>query len=128
MSLPFSIFGTPPNGEAMVRAIAVFFACTTAALAAFALLPIAPQFVRANQQTPSDEDIIFPAKLFGGNKAWVFAKGTLSADWTAYKNNTYSILCVPDQCIVASVAQIGPKAGQQCRRPSNVFSKTLNRQ
>jgi hypothetical protein len=37
------------------------------------------------------------------------AKGTLSADWIAFKNNTYSILCLRDECIVADVEQIGPK-------------------
>lgn len=47
-------------------------------------------------------------KSFIGTKAFVAAKGTLTADWIGYKNNTYSILCVPDECIVASVEQIGP--------------------
>ena len=63
----------------------------------------------ASDQPRADQDIVFPTKLFLGTKAWVAAKGTLSADWMAYKNNTYSILCVPEECIVASVNQIGPK-------------------
>ena len=93
----------------MVRALAIFFACTTAALAAVVVSLVAPQVLRASQQIPADQDIVFPAKSFIGFKAWVAARGTLSADWVAYKNNTYSILCVPEQCIVASVEQIGPK-------------------
>jgi hypothetical protein len=55
-----------------------------------------------------DETIVFPSKVFVGTKAYVAAKGTIAADWVAYKNNTYSILCLPDECIVASVEQIGP--------------------
>jgi hypothetical protein len=63
----------------------------------------------ASQLERYDEDIVFPIKTFVGTKAYVAAKGTLSADWIAYKNNTYSILCLPEECIVASVEQIGPK-------------------
>ena len=93
----------------MVRAFAIFFACTTAALAAALVWLIAPQFRSASQQERHDEDIVFPIKTFVGTKAFVGAKGTLSADWIAYKNNTYSILCLPEECIVASIEQIGPK-------------------
>jgi len=93
----------------MVRALAIFFACTTAALAAVVVWVVVPQVLRANQQRRADQEIVFPTKSFTGTKAWVAAKGTLSADWMAYKNNTYSILCVPEECIVASVEEIGPK-------------------
>jgi hypothetical protein len=93
----------------MVRALAIFFGCTTAALAAVVVWFIATQFQRASQQERNDQDIVFPDKVFLATKAYVAAKGTLSADWIAYKNNTYSILCVPEVCIVASVEQIGQK-------------------
>jgi hypothetical protein len=94
----------------MARALAIFFACTTAALAVVVVWwLVAPQFFRANEQTRSDHDIVFATKLFVGTKAFVAARGTLSADWMAYKNNTFSILCTPEECIVASVNQIGPK-------------------
>jgi hypothetical protein len=93
----------------MVRALAIFFARTTAALAAVVVWLVAPQFLRANEQTRADQDIVFGTKLFVGTKAWVAAKGTLTADWMAYKNNSFSILCDPEACTVASVNQIGPK-------------------
>jgi hypothetical protein len=91
----------------MVRAVAIFFACTTAILGAVVVWLVAPHFLSAT--TRSDEDIRFPYKSFDGPKAWVAAKGTLTADWMAYKNNTFSILCLPEECIVASVNQIGPR-------------------
>jgi hypothetical protein len=93
----------------MARALSIFFACTTAALATVIVWLVAPRFLLASEQMRADEDIIFPTKVFLGTKAYVAAKGTLSTDWMAYKNNTYSIFCVPDECIVASVSQIGPK-------------------
>ena len=93
----------------MVRALAIFFACTTAALAAVVVWLIAPQFQRASQQERYDQDIVFPTKVFVGTKGYVGAKGTLSADWMAYKNNTYSFFCDPEECIVASIQQIGPR-------------------
>ncbi|WP_316229010.1 hypothetical protein [Bradyrhizobium sp. SZCCHNR1070] len=93
----------------MVRALAIFSTCTTAALAAIVVWFVAPQFLGASQQTLGDQDIVFPVKSFVGTKAYVGAKGTLVADWIAYKNNTYSIMCVPEECTVASVEQIGPR-------------------
>lgn len=93
----------------MYRGLAILFACTTAAFAGVVIWLIAPQLLATSQQPPVDEDIVFPIKTFLGTKAYVAAKGTLSGDWLAYKNNTYSILCVPDECIVANVEQIGPK-------------------
>jgi hypothetical protein len=93
----------------MYRGVAVFFACTTAALAGVLAWLVAPRFVQPAQQVKYDEDIVFPVKVFVGTRAYVAAKGTLSADWIAYKNNAYSIVCVPDECIVASVNQIGSK-------------------
>ena len=90
----------------MIRALAIFFACTTAALAA---VVVAPQFLGANDQPRADQDIVFPSKVFVGTKKYVGAKGTLSADWMAHKNNTFSFYCDPQECIVASIIQIGPK-------------------
>jgi hypothetical protein len=94
----------------MNRGVTVFFASTTVLLALALAWVIAPRFLQtqAAHQKP-DEDIVFPIKTFLGTKAYVAAKGTLTADWIAYKNNAYSILCVPDECIVAQVEQIGPK-------------------
>ncbi len=97
------------RGLNMVRALVIFFACTTVVLAAAIVWLVAPQFQRESQDARADQDIVFPAKLFLGTKAYVAAKGTLSADWIAYKNNTFSILCLPEECLVASVEQIGPK-------------------
>lgn len=95
----------------MNRGVTIFFASTTVLLALALAWVIAPRFLQtqAAQQTKPDEDIVFPLKTFLGTKAYVAAKGTLTADWIAYKNNTYSILCVRDECIVADVEQIGPK-------------------
>jgi hypothetical protein len=93
----------------MVRALAIFFACTTLALAALVVWLMAPHFRWVSQEVRTDENIVFPMKLFVGTRAFVAAKGTLSADWIAYKNNTFSILCDSAECIVASVNQIGPK-------------------
>ena len=89
----------------MWRALAIFIACCTAALLWF----VYPQFVRSSPTTAPDEDIVFSEKIFLPTKAYVAAKGTLSADWIGYKNNTYSILCFPTECIVASAEQIGPR-------------------
>jgi hypothetical protein len=51
-------------------------------------------------QVKYDEDIVFPINVFVGTKDYVQAKGTLVGDWIAYKNNAYSILSVPDECLV----------------------------
>jgi hypothetical protein len=67
------------------------------------------QYVRS-PVTPNvryDEDIVFPSKSFFSTKGYVAVKGTLAADWMAYKNNTYSMVCLPDECMVAGVNQIG---------------------
>jgi hypothetical protein len=95
----------------MNRGITNFFASTTVLFALALAWVIAPKFLQtqAAQQTKPDEDIVFPMKIFLGTKDYVAAKGTLTANWIGYKNNTYSILCTPDQCIVAEVEQIGPK-------------------
>jgi hypothetical protein len=93
----------------MVRALAIFFACTTAALAAALVWFIAPQFRSVSQQERYDQDIVFPTKVFVGAKKYVAAQGTLSADWMAYKNNTFSFYCDQEACIVVSINQIGPK-------------------
>jgi hypothetical protein len=79
---------------------------------------VAPQFLRASDQPRADQDIVFPTKLFLGTKAWVAAKGTLSTDWMAYKNNTISILSIPRSASVASVNQIGPKQVGAMDRPT----------
>jgi hypothetical protein len=93
----------------MVRAFAILFACTTAVLAAMLVWPIALQSQRASQPERYDQDIVFPIKIFVGTTKYVAAKGTLSADWMAYQNNTFSFYCDPKECIVASISQIGPK-------------------
>jgi hypothetical protein len=93
----------------MVRALAMFFACTTAILAAIVAWLVAPQFQRASQEERYGEEIIFPIKTFVGRTAYVAARGTLSADWIAHKNNTYSFYCDPEECIVASTEQVGAK-------------------
>jgi hypothetical protein len=64
---------------------------------------------KAPSQPSSELDIVFPNKMFVNTQAYVSVQGTLTADWLAYRNNTYSILCVPNQCLVASVQQIGPR-------------------
>jgi hypothetical protein len=89
----------------MWRALAIFFACCTAALSWL----VYPQFLRPAPTIVSEDDLIFPMKTFFATKDFVGAKGTLTADWVGYKNNTYSILCLPTECIVASVEQIGAK-------------------
>src|SRR5580692_11666949 len=93
----------------VVRAFAIFFACTTGTLAAAVVWLIAPQFQRASQQGRYDQDIVFPMKVSVGTKKYVSAQGTLSADWMAYKNNIFSFYCDQGECIVASISQIGPK-------------------
>jgi hypothetical protein len=66
-------------------------------------------WLRQPSQQAQKVDLFFPVKTFVGADAWVLAKGTLTGDWVTYKNNTYSIQCRPDQCVVADVSQIGPK-------------------
>lgn len=58
---------------------------------------------------PKDGDklIIFGDKSFIDTQVSVLVRGTLTGSWVQYPNNTYSIFCVPAQCIVASVRQIG---------------------
>jgi hypothetical protein len=93
----------------MYRRLTFFFAGTTIILIALLTWLVAPQFTQHAQTTRYDEDIVFPIKTFLGTKTFVAAKGTISADWVGYKNNTYSILCFPEECIVADIDQIGPK-------------------
>jgi hypothetical protein len=88
----------------MARVLAIVFGIATLALVVTVSFLISPT---KQQVGRSDETITFPDKVFVGTKEFVAAKGTMTADWVAYKNNTYSILCVPDQCIVADVEQIG---------------------
>src|SRR5213078_1002537 len=88
---------------------AIFFACTSLLLASALVWSWAPQFLNSGPVGRYDEDIIFPSNIFLSTEAYVAAKGTMTADWVGYKNNTYSILCLPEECIVADVAQIGPK-------------------
>ena len=56
-----------------------------------------------------DRDIVFPNKSYISGQAYVAVQGTLTADWLAYPNNTYSIVCDMRQCLVASVEQIGAR-------------------
>jgi len=93
----------------MAHRVAIFFGCTTAVLAAVVAWLIVPRpITNPHQGTPYDQTIVFPIKVFVGAKGWVAAKGTMTADWVGYKNNAYSILCLPNECTVASVEQIGP--------------------
>lgn len=73
-------------------------------------LPSGAQTVtERNAGSEADRDIVFPNKAFSNTQAYVAVQGTLTADWLGFPNNTYSILCVPSQCLVASVQQIGPR-------------------
>ena len=68
----------------------IFFACTTAVLAALPVWLVVPSYSQTNavgQQRP-DEDIIFPPKAFLNLEAYVWIVGTLTGDWVAFKNNT----------------------------------------
>src|SRR5262252_4373829 len=70
----------------MYRIFAIFFACTTVALAAILIWLVAPRVGQpTTQQARYDEDVVFPIKTFVGAKALVVAKGTLSGDWIAIK-------------------------------------------
>jgi hypothetical protein len=89
--------------------LTILFACTSLFLAGVLAWSLASQFVPTEANPPYDQDIVFPIKTFLSTDAFVAAKGTLTGDWLAYKNNTFSILCLPEECIVADVAQIGPK-------------------
>jgi len=92
----------------MYRWLAIIFGCTTLLLAAALVWTEGPRFVHVREQQSPDSNIAFPNKEFQNTKAYVFVVGTLTADWIAYKNNTYSILRLPDECLVAYVEQIGP--------------------
>jgi hypothetical protein len=92
-----------------LRLLTIFLGCTSIALAAALAWFVVPQFFQSQSSQPRyDPDIVFPPKTFLSTDAWVGVKGTLRADWIAYKNNTFSILCLPQECLVASVDQIGP--------------------
>jgi hypothetical protein len=93
-----------------LRRLSILLGCVSLALAGTLAWFVVPQFLP--DQSPKvryDEDIVFPVKTFLSTNAYVAVKGTLKADWIGYKNNTFSILCLTDECIVASVEQIGPK-------------------
>ncbi len=95
----------------MARWLSIFFGGTAVILAAVLGWLIVPQYFQTHsteQQRP-DEDIIFSNKLFVNTGASVYVAGTLTADWIGYKNNTYSILCIPEECMVAYAEQIGPR-------------------
>lgn len=85
-----------------------FLACTSF-IFAIALGWLAFQTWPRSLREASDEDIIFSRKIFQSTKAYVYMAGTLTGDWLAHKNNTYSILCLPDQCLIANVEQIGAR-------------------
>lgn len=74
--------------------------------------PAEPLFSQTNvvqdNGQESDQTIIFPNKSFLSVPSYVEVKGTLTADWILYKNNTYSIFCLPSNCTVSYVEQIGP--------------------
>jgi hypothetical protein len=89
--------------------------CAAALAGTIWLLPVAqlPSSAQTGTERNVDSDtvsdIVFPNKAFSNTQAYVAVQGTLTADWLAYPNNTYSILCVSVQCLVASVRQIGPR-------------------
>lgn len=64
-----------------------------------------------NNAWGSDDDIMFDNKHFHDFGYSVGISGTLTGDGLAYKNNTYSILCVKDreECLIASIEQIGER-------------------
>jgi hypothetical protein len=82
-----------------------FTVCAVALAGSIGLL--SPAQVPARAQTVSernansglDRDIVFPDKAFVNDKAFVALHGTLTADWLAYPNNTYSILCMPSNVL-----------------------------
>lgn len=90
----------------MARVFAILFASTSLLMGTYIFRT---NFVQSHSnETSGGKEIFFPVKLFVGTKSFVSARGTLSADWIAYKNNTFSILCTAeDGCIVASISQIG---------------------
>jgi hypothetical protein len=95
----------------MSRWVVICFACTTVALGIAIVRPLAPRILAAQSESHNNEDIVFPTKTFLSTEAYVAVKGTLAGDWLAYKNNTYSFLCLAppwNECMVASVQQIGP--------------------
>jgi hypothetical protein len=92
----------------LFRWLAIIFSCTTLLLAAALVWMVGRQFLHASAQQPSNNNIAFPDREFENTEAYVFVVGTLTGDWIAYKNNTYSILCLPGYCLVAYVEQIGP--------------------
>jgi len=80
-----------PDTRSVQRNLAIFFGCTTAILAAVVVWLIAPRLItNTHQDRPFDQGIVFPTKTFVGSTRWVGAKGTMTADWVGYKNNTYS--------------------------------------
>jgi hypothetical protein len=92
-----------------LKRISMALACI-AVICAAGVAWLASEKMRNSSALPaSDEDIVFSRKLFQSTKAYVYVVGTLAGDWIAYKNNTYSILCLPQECIVANTEQIGPR-------------------
>jgi hypothetical protein len=95
----------------MSRWVVILFALATIALGIILVWPLAAHILAAQSESHSDEDIVFPTKTFLSTEAYVAVKGTLAGHWLAYKNNTYSFLCLAppwNECMVASVQQIGP--------------------
>jgi len=88
------------------KVLAVLFGCSTLILGAIAGAPMIFKG-QPNQNMPEDQTITFGDYYFEGTEDHVHALGTLTADWIAYKNNTYTIHCDSEQCLVASVEQIG---------------------
>jgi hypothetical protein len=82
---------------------------------------------QASQRQRPDENIVFPIKTFVGAKAYVTARATLSADRIAHKNNTYSFLCIPEECTVANVDQIGPTLMSSINVTRGASSEALDR-
>jgi hypothetical protein len=87
------------------------------------------------QKVPSYEasGIIFDTKSFNDTGPTDFGDdvvsiaGTLTGDGVANKNNTVSITCYQDrmECLIYSIAQIGPKSGWQTRHAEHFSNNKL---
>ncbi|MGA3302362.1 MAG: hypothetical protein ABSC72_03650 [Methylovirgula sp.] len=94
-----------------LRRLCILLGCVCLVLIGSLGWLLVPQIWRTNQKSQGqpDEDIVFSNKLFVNTKDFVAVEGTLTGDWIAYKNNTYSFLCFPKECLVAFIEQIGAR-------------------
>lgn len=92
-----------------LRHLSVFLVCTSLILASVVAWLASQIWQTHPAQQRFDEDIVFSNKLFQNANAYVYVSGTLTGDWIGYKNNTFSILCISEECLVANLDQIGPR-------------------